>query len=538
MRDAGLLELTVGRATAALRERACSCREYVEALIARCEAAAHLNAFVSHDWEALLASARAVDRGSGIDGPLAGVPLALKDNIDTTSLTTSGATGSLRDFVAPRNAPVANALFDAGALLGAKANMHELAFGITSNNAVTGASRNPWDPSMIPGGSSGGTAVAVAARMMPGGIGTDTGGSVRLPAALCGLAGFRPSAGRYPGAGIIPISRTRDTAGPLARDVADIRLLDAVMAGTGRDEPVPVPEPRGLRLGVPRAAFYQELETDVAAEAARVLDLLSDLGVALIKADIPDVAELNAAVGFPIALFEFMRDLPRHLAENGIELSMDDVLAGIGSPDVKDIVASQLGPDAMPEAAYRKALEVDRPRLQRTWASYFAEQDIEAAIFPTSPVSARPVGEDVTIDLNGERVPTFATFIRNTDPGSNAGIPGITLPTGLTTAGLPIGMELDGPARSDERLLAVAAAIERAVGFDASPQISPIHGCGRGSDRIRRVERGPGARMPLASQARSVPPTYACTPGPAFALRIPPFPRPPPAFAGAEGANR
>ena len=475
MRDRELTELGVAEAASALRERACSCREYVEALVARCEAMAHLNAFVSHDWSALLASARAVDAGSGAGGPLAGVPLALKDNIDTTALTTSGATGALAGFVAPRNAPVAAALFDAGALLGAKANMHELAFGITNNNAVTGAARNPWGPSMIPGGSSGGTAVAVAARMMPAGIGTDTGGSVRLPAALCGLAGFRPSVGRYPGAGIIPISHTRDTAGPLARTVADVRLLDAVMAGAGRGEPEsapgtsPIPALAGLRLGVPRAAFYRDLEPEVAAEAGRVLDLLADRGVALVEAEVPDVPDLNAAVGFPVALYEFVRDLPRWLAGHGLELSMNDVLDGIGSPDVRGVVASQLGADAMPEAVYRTALEVDRPRLQRAYADYFAGQAVDAVLFPTSPVSARPIGEDETIDLNGERVPTFPTFIRNTDPGSNAGIPGISLPTGLTSTGLPVGMELDGPAGSDSRLLAVAAAVEEAVGFDARP---------------------------------------------------------------------
>ena len=475
MRDRELTELGVAEAATALRERACSCREYVEALVARCEAMAHLNAFVSHDWDALLASARAVDAGSGAGGPLAGVPLALKDNIDTTTLTTSGATGALAGFVAPRNAPVAAALFDAGALLGAKANMHELAFGITNNNAVTGAARNPWDPSMIPGGSSGGTAVAVAARMMPAGIGTDTGGSVRLPAALCGLAGFRPSIGRYPGAGIIPISHTRDTAGPLARTVGDARLLDAVMAGAGCGElesapgTSPIPTLAGLRLGVPRAAFYRDLEPEVAAEAGRVLDLLANRGVALVEAEVPDVSDLNAAVGFPVALYEFVRDLPRWLAGNGLELSMNDVLDGIGSPDVRGVVASQLGADAMPEAVYRKALEVDRPRLQRTYADYFAGQAVDAVLFPTSPVSARPIGEDETIDLNGERVPTFPTFIRNTDPGSNAGIPGLSLPTGLTAAGLPVGMELDGPAGSDARLLAVAAAVEEAVGFDARP---------------------------------------------------------------------
>ena len=478
MRDTDLIELTVAEAAAALRERACSCREYVEALVARSEAMAGLNAFVSHDWDALLAAARAVDGGSGTGrpdaaGPLAGVPLALKDNIATTTLTTSGATGALAGFVAPRNAPVAEALFEAGALLGAKANMHELAFGITNNNAVTGAARNPWDPSMIPGGSSGGTAVAVAARMMPAGIGTDTGGSVRIPAALCGLAGFRPSVGRYSGAGIIPISRTRDTAGPIARTVADLRLLNAVMAGTGTgragSDPDPTPALAGLRLGVPRAAFYRELEPDVARETGRVLDLLSDLGVALVEAEVPDVAELNAAVGFPIALYEFVRDLPRWLAGNGIELSMDDVLGGIGSPDVRGVVASQLGAEAMPEAVYRQALDVDRPRLQRAYADCFAEHAVEAVLFPTSPVSARPIGEDETIDLGGERVPTFPTFIRNTDPGSNAGIPGLSLPIGLTPTGLPIGMELDGPAGSDERLLAVAAAVEEAVGFDARP---------------------------------------------------------------------
>ena len=482
VRDTDLIELTGVEAAAALRGRACSCREYVEALIVRSEAMAGLNAFVSHDWDALREAARAVDGGSGPHGPLAGVPLALKDNIATTTLTTSGATGALAGLVAPRNAPVAEALFDAGALLGAKANMHELAFGITNNNAVTGPARNPWDPLMIPGGSSGGTAVAVAARMMPAGVGTDTGGSVRIPAALCGLAGFRPSVGRYSAAGIIPISHTRDTAGPIARSVADIRLLDAVMAGTGAaaaaaagstggngSDPAPAPTLDGLRLGVPRAAFFTDLEPEVAAEAGRVLDLLSELGVELVEADIPEISELNAAVGFPIALYEFVRDLPRHLAENGLALSLEDVLGGIGSPDVRGIVASQLGPDAMPEAVYRKALDVDRPRLQRACADYFAEHAVEAVIFPTSPVSARPIGDDETIELGGERVPTFPTFIRNTDPGSNAGVPGLSLPTGLTPTGLPVGMELDGPAGSDVRLLAVGAAVEEAVGFDALP---------------------------------------------------------------------
>ena len=303
--------------------------------------------------------------------------------------------------------------------------------------------------------------------MMPGGIGTDTGGSIRLPAALCGVVGFGPSTGRYSGAGVIPISHTRDTAGPIARNVADVRRLDAAMAGAAPAEPNE--DPRGIRLGVPRAGFYDDLDAAVATEADRVLDLLADSGIILVEVDLSAVAELNAAVGFPIALFEFPRDLSRYLAENGIGLSMHDVLEGIGSPDVKGIVGAQLGPEAMPEAVYRQARNVDRPKLQLAYASCFAGHDVEAVIFPTSAVPARPVGDDETIELNGARVPTFATYIRNTDPGSNAGIPGISLPTGLTPAGLPVGMELDGPGGSDERLLAIACAIERIVGFDAGP---------------------------------------------------------------------
>ncbi len=465
--DADLVELTISEARAALREKACSCREYVEALIARCETNAGLNPFVSHDWEALLREACDADAGGNAGIGLAGIPLVLKDNINTTRLTTSAATEALRHYIAPCNAPVADALFDAGALLGAKGNMHELAFGITTNNPVTGASRNPYDPSMIPGGSSGGVAVAVAARLMPGGIGTDTGGSVRLPAALCGAVGFRPSVGRYPGAGVIPISHTRDTAGPIARCVADIRLLDAVMANTAPS--AAERELRGLRLGVPRNVFYDNLETEVATASNRTLDLLSNAGVDLVDVNIPGLAELNRAVGFPVALFEFIRDLSRYLTENEVGLSIEDVFARVRSPDVKAIFGSQLGDSATREADYLQALNVARPDLQRAYASCFGDNGVEAVVFPTAPVSARPIGEDETIALNGDRVPTFATYIQNTDPGSNAGIPGLSLPIGLTASGLPIGMEIDGPRGSDETVLAIAAAVEKAIGFKPCP---------------------------------------------------------------------
>lgn len=349
--------------------------------------------------------------------------------------------------------------------------MHELAFGITSNNSLTGPVRNPYNRSKIPGGSSGGVAAAVAARIVAGGVATDTGGSVRLPSALCGIVGFRPTVGRYSGAGVIPISHTRDTIGPIARSVADIRLLDAAMAGCRPGDSAA--DLRGLRIGVPKAHFFDGLEHAVADAARRVLELLSYAGVELIEADIAGVAELNAAVGFPVALFEVARDLPRYFVENGISLSLSELHDDIASPDVKGIIGSQLGDGAIPKEAYLEALNSMRPKLQLAYTEYFAANEVEAIIFPTSPVSGANIGEDETIELNGAQAPTFATFIQNTDPGSNAGIPGISLPTGLTADGLPVAMELDGLAGSDRKLLAIAAAVETIIEFNDPPISSP-----------------------------------------------------------------
>jgi mandelamide amidase len=462
-----LFDLTITQALDGLAARRFSAREYAQALIARCEDQTSLNALVSSDWGKLLDAADAVDKSGKAGEGLRGIPLCLKDNINTGILPTGAATGALADHVAAAPAPVAKALFDAGALLGGTGNMHELAFGITSNNGVTGAARNPWNPAMIPGGSSGGVASAVAGRMFPGGVGTDTGASVRLPASLCGLVGFRPTVGRYSGDGIVPISHTRDTAGPITRTVADARLLDGVMADSGTEAgPISL---SGLRLGVPRGYFFDNLDPAVAANADASLKTLANAGVTLVEADIADIGEINAAVSFPVALYEFMQDLPRYLRDNGLDLTMQDILDGIGSPDVKGLFASQMGPEAMPEAAYRKAMDEDRPRLQAAYAGYFETHKIDAIIFPTAPLPARPIGDDETVELNGERLPTFPTFIRNTDPASNAGIPGISLPSGISPDGLPLGMELDGPVLSDDRLLAIAAAIEAVFAFDAKP---------------------------------------------------------------------
>lgn len=461
-----ILELSIAELAKRIRGREVGSLEYCDTVIARCESASRLNAIADHDWAALRQAAREADRSPS--GRLAGVPLVFKDNIDTRGLTTAAGTGALKDFRPKRSAPVAQALFDDGALPGAKATMHELAFGITNNNAHTGPARNPYDPSMIPGGSSGGVAVAVAARLMPAGIGTDTGASVRLPAALCGCVGFRPTVGRYSQAGIVPISSTRDTAGPITRTVADAALIDAIIAGAGS---VDDPPPREFRLGVPRGYFFADLDGEVATIVEATLARIAGEGIELVEADIPDIGERNSAVSAPIARFEFLRELKRYLAQHDLDIGMAEILDGVKSPDVRQVIVDELGEGAISEDAYLRALHEGRPRLQATYADYFATNRIDAAIFPTSPLPARPIGQDRFVDLDGKRVPTFDTFIRNTDPASNAGIPSLSLPVGLTRGGLPVAVEIDGPAGSDRRVLAIALALEGIVGAIPPPPL-------------------------------------------------------------------
>jgi mandelamide amidase len=467
-----LTALTIGEAAAALARGEITALGYADALLARAEQGAALNAFIFHDPEQVRAAARSADahraRSGASTGALHGVPLALKDNLDTADMPTTGGTPGLAGHRPKRNAPVVQKLLDAGAVPFGKANLHELAYGITNHNAGFGAARNPYDRTRIPGGSSGGVGVAVGARMVPGGIGSDTGGSVRIPAALCGIVGFRPTTGRWPQAGIVPISHTRDTAGPMARSVADCALLDAVVAGS---RALPAVSLKGLRLGVPRAHFWEPLD----AETARLMDdslaRLKDAGAVLVEGDIADVGRLDAEAGFPIALHETVVDLDRYLASHGSPLRYAELVAQCKSPDVAGLLQTLHREGAVPEAAYRHALDVLRPQLQAAYREHFARHDLAAVVFPTTPLPAAPIGEDETVSMNGERVPTFFTFIRNTSPGSVAGIPGISLPAALTAAGLPLGLELDGPEGDDARLLAVAAAVERVLPALPPPRV-------------------------------------------------------------------
>ena len=430
-----LAELGAAEAAAAIRAGDISAQSLVDALLDRCTRAASLNAFICLDPDAVRAAARSADqqrqRGERL-GPLHGVPIALKDNFDTADFTTTAGTPALAAHRPTRNAAVVQRLLDAGALILGKANMQELAFGPTSNNAAFGPVRNPYDRSRIPGGSSGGTAALVAARLAPAGLGTDTGGSVRVPASLSGVVGFRPTTLRWPQDGIVPISHTRDTAAPIARCVADCALLDGIVTGGPTSlAPINLEGPASRRsarplLGRPRCRGGSDPRRRIgAARRCRRRTGLGRHG----RRGCP-----RRRGGVSVALYEFVTDLDRYLAGHATGLDFAGVAAQVKSPAVKKVVDALLGPDAVPEAVYREALIKHRPALQDAYRRYFAERGVAAMVFPTTPLPAAKVGEDDTVLLNGKAVPTLATYIRNLGPGSAAGIPGLSLPAGMTSA--------------------------------------------------------------------------------------------------------
>jgi mandelamide amidase len=468
-RDLG--NLSAVQAVGAIRRGDISAEKYAQFCLMRAEALRDLNAFITLEPERVLEAARKADRlrASGAPlGALHGLPLAIKDNIDTAGIPTTAATPALRENRPSADAPIMTLLYGAGAILLGKANMHELAFGFTTNNTAFGAARNPYDPGRIPGGSSGGTAVAIAARMTPAGLGTDTMGSVRVPAALCGIAGLRPSSGRYPVAGIVPISHTRDTAGPMARSIADLILLDSVI--TGDAAPVEPVSLAGLRLGVPRAYYWAELDEEVERIAKAALAKLAAAGAQLLDIDLAalpaDAFKMRRCRS--IQLFELKPDLTRYLDAHPGAPTFDRVATGLASPPVKTLIESLvLGPEAPGRETYDAAMSEYRPSLQAAFGQAFGA-GVDAVVFPMTQVPALPIGQDAEFEVRNSKFP-LVYLGRNADPGSCAGLPGICLPAGLTKANLPVGLGLDAPAGADRRLLGIGLSVERVLGRLPAP---------------------------------------------------------------------
>jgi mandelamide amidase len=443
----------------------------VSAALARAKAHAELNAFITLDEKGAMKAARAYDKAHAKHGhcePLGGVPIAIKDNIEVAGLPASAGTPALKNYVPKDDAPVAAKLRSAGAIIIGKTNMHELAFGISGYNTAfkTGAEvgvRNAYNTTKIAGGSSSGNGAAIASHIILAALGTDTGGSVRIPCAFNGCMSLRPTVGRYPQGGIAPISHTRDTAGPMADSMADVALLDRVIAGGGRIEATGL---KDVRLGLV-ASMLANLDDDTKTAFNATLDKLKAAGVTIVDVDMPKLAELNGKVGFPVAMYEAYDDMVAFL-KRGPKISIDDLAKDISSPDVKGTYNGLVIPRKLPgpnntvvdsKPAYDAAIKTARPALQQLYRDTFAKNHLDALVFPTVPKVAADANPD------SSSVANFVLYIQNTDPGSNAGVPGIQIPIALgATSKLPVGMELDGPSGSDRHLLSVGLGLEKLLG--------------------------------------------------------------------------
>lgn len=396
-----------------------------------------------------------VEIAGAADGPLAGVPVVVKANIAIQGLPHCGASPALADHIAQAHAPVVERLLGAGAVIVGQANMHELAFGITSHNAHTGPVGNPAAPGHMAGGSSGGTAAAVAGGAVPMGLATDTGGSGRAPAAMCGCVGFRPSHGRYPGHGVLNLSESFDTVAPMGRDVSAVRRLDAVLADDGAA--LAAAAPGNIRIGMV-AALWSGVNRTMAEACRAVVSRLETVSAVTSPAAAPDLIERCGEIAMGIVLYETRRIWEPFTSARGETLA--GFAAQIASPDVAGIFRMIDEGAAPPEDSYAEMAGPKRKAVRALLGE--AMRGVDVLAMPTLPVSAPPLGATETCQIDGEETDLFTAITRRELLASVTGYPAITLPAGWH-AGLPFGLELIGKPGQDAALLAIAAALEPAL---------------------------------------------------------------------------
>ncbi|HEY5263624.1 MAG TPA: amidase family protein [Steroidobacteraceae bacterium] len=472
--DAALLNLSAVEAVTQMSQGTLTSEQYAQALLARCESIRALNAFITLEPAHVLKDARARDRerrAGAKPGPLFGLPIPVKDSVNTRDYPTTAGTPALRHFQPTEDAPVVAALRAAGAIVLGKTNLHELSYGWTSNNLAFGAVHNPYDLSRIPGGSSGGTAAAIAAHLAPLGVAEDTEGSIRVPAALCGVAGFRPTTGRYSTRGCVPISPLFDQVGPHARNVADLALFDSVITNDWRAlEATPL---EGVRLGIVRDYWFTDLDPQVEQLTDRALARLRSAGAEILETQLPGLAALIDLTTYTIQNHDVRVALPRYLKDYGTGLDLETLVAR-ASPDIQRIFRRHVLPGGahfVAESAYAAARDRHLPALHRLYQEYFARTGVAAMVFPTTRVPAPRIGEESTVEVRGRGLPFNTVIARNIAPGSTAGLPGLVLPVALTSNGLPVSIEFDAPAGNDRALLALGLSAERALGPLPAPQI-------------------------------------------------------------------
>lgn len=467
-----LTGLSAAAAVAAMRNGDIKAEDYALALLARAAALQSLNAFRTLDREMVLEAARGADkkRASGAAlGALHGLPIPVKDSVNTKALPTSNGTRALVDFRPKEDAAILKPLFAQGAILMGKTNIHELSYGHTTNNLAFGPTRNPYDTSRVPGGSSGGSAAAVAAHMAPLAVAEDTFGSIRVPASFCGLAGLRPSVGRYPGAGVMPITPRWDTGGPLARTVADLVLFDSVV--TGDMSAVAAQSLRGVRIGL-ADYFLSEVHPEVARVTTEAVRKLQLAGAVLVWADVAKEIRVGTDLTRTVHLYETAANMSAFLAEHESGITFEDLVSQV-SPDLQPLFRDRIVPGA-PNAVSKdqyEAVLAQLAQLRDAVRRYFVDHDVAVLAFPAVRMPPPLIGEDKEIEILGQKVPIRAAMGRNLGQGSCAGMPCLVLPAGMSSTGLPIGLEFDALPGQDRDLLALGLSLEQALGPIPAPKI-------------------------------------------------------------------
>ncbi len=470
-----LHDLTLAEARRRLVERDVSSVELTQAVLDHIQAVEpQLHAFLTVTGELALEQAQAADdrRKSGQASTLTGIPLAIKDVIVTKDVTTTCASRTLENWVPPYDATVVSRLKDAGAVMVGKTNMDEFAMGSSNENSAFGPAHNPWDTSRVPGGSSGGSAAAVAACEAFGALGTDTGGSIRQPASLCGVVGIKPTYGRVSRYGLVAFASSLDQCGPFARTVEDAALLLEAIAGydprdsTSADIPVPRyaeqlnGDVRGLRVGVPKEYFVEGMEPGVAAAIRTAIDNLRDLGATIVDVSLP-YTKYALPVYYIIAPAEASANLARFDGVRyGVRVEGGNLWDEIENTRGQLIGAEvrrriMLGTYALSagyyDAYYRRAQKV-RTLIRRDFQQVWEQVDLLAA--PTSPTVAFPLGAKVD-----DPVAMYLSDVC-TLPINLAGVPGVVVPCGFSED-LPVGLQLIGKPFDEATLLRVAHAYEQ-----------------------------------------------------------------------------
>jgi indoleacetamide hydrolase len=473
---ADLGELTATEAAGHIKDGNLTAESYATALLRICKASHDLNALTWMSEEKLLEAARRSDlaraRGEAL-GSLTGIPVVVKDNIDTIGFPTSAATSSLKDNHPTGNAPIVDALEASGAYVFAKANMHELAGGGTSSNPVFGPVRNPYDRARVAGGSSGGTAAAIAARMAPIGLGTDTAGSVRIPSAFCGTVGLRPTSvggKRYSSDGIVPLALDLDTAGPMARCVADVALMHAALTGHGLSQPAALDR---IRIGIPRQHYWEALDPEVERVAREAIALLREAGVTFVEVDASAYIQEADTVFWTLLNVGIRDDLRHYFQRYNMKFQSEAVIEAIASKDTRRLFALACEAD-VPAERMVEARGAVRTRVAQIYETMFRTYGISAIAFPTEPLVAPLIkagGDEFEdqVDVNGKPVSKIDILIRNTRLTCALGAPGLSMPAGLTTNGLPVGLELDGLPGNDGALLGLGLSVEATLGRLPAP---------------------------------------------------------------------